>query len=460
MTTPNLDGIIDERSNDEIHSGQIRMAYRLADHHTDKLLHVHGIGWHHWDGHRWAYDDSGAARRAVVNILKKALKESLDNDKLRKDVGKCESHNGITGVLGVAANLKPFAATVRDLDADPYLLNTASGTLDLRTLELRPASPADRITKVTAAAYDPDAKPGDWHRFLARVLPDEPVRAYVQRYAGVALLGEIFEHVLSIWTGTGANGKGSAIYGLSWALGDYACAAEPELLMHRDGAHPTGEMDLMGKRLVVVTETDEGRRFAEATMKRLTGGDAIRARRMRQDFIEFEPSHTTILVTNHLPAVCGDDPAVWRRLRVVPFDVVIPEDERAPDGELKERLRQCAEEILTWCVNGWAEYRRIGLAEPDAVLSRTSEYREDSDAVARFITDECLTDSPVNKSTTQRLFAAWQQWRQREGGVPELSSKAFGKSLDRHGYPVTNRDAQGRWRDAIAVRPTDHGSSQ
>ena len=135
------------------------------------------------------------------------------------------------------------------------------------------------------------------------MLPDEPVRAYLQRVVGVALLGKVIEHVLAILTGTGANGKGTCYKALCWALGDYASTVEPDLFMHREGAHPTGEMDLLGKRLVVVSESERDRRLAEATMKRLTGGDTIRARRMRQDFVEFEPvAHA---VADHQPPAEG-----------------------------------------------------------------------------------------------------------------------------------------------------------
>ncbi|GFG65420.1 hypothetical protein MKUB_29100 [Mycobacterium kubicae] len=137
------------------HSGQVRMAYLLAAAYENKLLHVHGIGWHQWDGRRWAADDTGAAHRAVLDVLRRALAESLGDRELRADVRKCESAAGLAGVLEIAAALTVFAATVRDLDADPYLLNTANGTLDLRTQELRPHNPADRITKVCRGAYHP-----------------------------------------------------------------------------------------------------------------------------------------------------------------------------------------------------------------------------------------------------------------------------------------------------------------
>jgi putative DNA primase/helicase len=170
---------------------------------------------------------------------------------------------------------------------------------------------------------------------------------------------------------------------------------------------------------------------------------------MRQDFVEFEPSHTAVLITNHLPTVSGDDPAVWRRLRVVPFDVVIPEGQRDP--ELPERLQGAADEVLTWCIRGWEEYRQIGLAEPQQVLARTDEYRADSDVIARFISDECVT-VPTVKMVTSKLFEAFQQWRATEG-VPELSMRAFGQALERHGYPAI-KDRNGRYRQGIALRAT------
>lgn len=438
------------REHAAVHRGQARLAYRLADHFDGQLLYVHGLGWHCWDRTHWALDTTGAAKRAVLDELRRALADSLTEPDLRTDVRKCESAAGIGGVLDIAAALDPFAADVSHLDADPYLLNVANGTLDLRTLELRPHRPSDRITKVCRAAYRPDADAELWERFLGRVLPDAEVRGFVQRLVGVGLLGAVREHVLPIFTGTGANGKSVLDKAIRHVLGEYALAAEPDLFMHRDGAHPTGEMDLRGVRWAVVSETDKGRRLAEATLKRLTGGDTIRARRMRQDFVEFPPSHTAVLVTNHLPKVSGDDPAVWRRLRVVPFDVVIPDDEQ--DRELDVRLQLEADGILAWAAAGYRAWRESGLAEPDTVRAATDTYQTASDAVRRFVDEECVVSSPALKATTAALFAAFDKWRNVDG-AEAMSQKAFGLSLDRLGY-VVERDRTGRWRPGIAL-PAD-----
>lgn len=431
---------------DGAHRGQARMAYRLAAAYPDRLMYVRGIGWYVYDGRRWAEDERGEAKRAVLDVLRAALGESIGDKELRADVRKCESSAGVAGVLDLAAALEPFAFTAADLDADPYLLNVANGTLDLATMTLGAHDPGDRITKVTRASYVPDATGQAWPAFLERVLPEADVRGFVQRLAGVGLLGKVVEHVLGIFTGSGANGKGTFYGALNHTLGDYASVAEPELFLHREGAHPTGEMDLLGKRWVVVSENDEGRRLAEATMKRLTGGDEIRARRMRQDFISFHPSHTAVLVTNHLPTVRGDDPAIWRRLRVVPFNVVIPEHER--DGHLDERLQLEADAILTWTVQGYADYTERGMAEPEAVTVATEAYQHDSDAVARFVAECCMTGPQVYATTTQ-LYERWSRWALADG-AQEMSRKAFGQALDRKGY-VVSRDMGARKRPGIAL---------
>lgn len=433
----------------DVHRGQARIAYRIAGRYAEKLLHVAGLGWHAWDGARFVTDDRGIAKRSVLAELRRALAASIGDKELRADVRKCESSSGVNGVLDLAAALEPFAAAVADLDADPYLINCANGTLDLRTLELRPHSPADRITKVCNAAFDPAAQSDLWDSFLARILPDESVRGFVQRVAGIGLLGTVREHILSIWTGVGANGKGTLDRALRHALGDYAATAEPDLFMHREGAHPTGEADLRGVRWVAVNESDRDRRLAEATMKRLTGGDTIRARRMRQDFFEFAPSHTATLITNHLPKVSGDDQAIWRRIRVVPFDVVIPEADR--DGQLDEHLALAADAILAWAVVGYRAYRDVGLDEPASVLTATTTYQRDSDAVGRFI-DECCHLSPAVKATTTQLFDAWDKWRAGDGAEP-MSRKAFGMALTDKGYPVPPQSVNGKkWRTGIGLR--------
>lgn len=423
---------------DQLHTGQVRMAYRLARKYADELMYVHGIGWHKWDGKRWAVDEQGAAERAVLAILRDALAESVGDKQLRSDVAKCESRSGIEGVLGIASALLPFAFTVADLDANPYLLNVANGTFDLHTGKLREHDPGDRITKVTRAAMRERSTASRWEKFLATVLPDEAVRGYLQRLVGLSLLGKVQEHIFTIATGTGANGKGTAYNAILHALGDYGHVAESDLFMsaksNPNSASPA-QMGLLGKRLVVVSETERDHRLAVALMKNLTGGDPITARPLYGKPVTFDPSHTSLMVTNYLPKVAGDDPAAWRRIRVIPFDVVIPEDQR--DGRLGEQLELEADAILSWAIKGYADYVARGMDTPDAVTVATSGYMRDMDAVARFITECCIVN-PHMYAGIDDLFARWASWSVDDGAEP-LSKRALGDALAKHGYPNTRR---------------------
>ena len=435
----------------EHHSGQVRMAYRLAASHVDRLLYVHGIGWHHFDGTRWTEDDSGHAGRAVLEVLSAALAESIADKQLRADVARCESEGGILGVLGVASRLVEFAATVRDLDADPYLLNCSNGTLDLRTRQVRPHDPRDRLTKVARGAYDPGTDCTEWERFLGRVLPDAEERAYLQRVIGQSVYGRVREHLFPVLIGTGANGKGTAYGAMTNALGDYATVINPELLMTRERGGIGGPemMTLLGARLVIGSETEEGRKLDEATMKRLTGGDELTARRLYSPPVSWQPSHQIVYVTNALPTVKGNDPAVWRRVRVVPFDVVVPAEERDPT--LPERLALHADAVLSWIVAGHFDYEdNGGMREPASVLHATGAYQADSDAVARFIADACET-SPYVHATTREVFTAWTRWAASEG-AETVSERKFSGELTRLGFEARKTNRGKVW---AGLKPAD-----
>ncbi|MDT0263978.1 DNA primase family protein [Jatrophihabitans lederbergiae] len=449
----------------ERHRGQLRLAYALTGLFAERLMFVHGVGWLAWDGARWAEDTRGEAKRAVAETLRAALDRAVkmpardDRDALIADVRKCETANGVAGVLELAAALEPFAFTVTDLDSDPLLLNCRNGILDLRTFELSPHDPLARCTKVTRAAYRPEATSTLWLPFLDRVLPDPAVRDYLQRFAGLSLLGKVIEHIFTIATGTGANGKGTAYNALLYALGDYGHAAESDLFMQAK-ANPNSAspalMGLRGKRLIVVSETERDQKLAVALMKNLTGGDPVTARPLYGKPVTFAPSHTSLMVTNYLPKVAGDDPAVWRRVRVIPFDVVIPPAER--NGLLGEQLELDADAVLGWALAGLRQYQANGLAEPDGVLAATDEYQHSSDAVARFLAESCYL-SPHASAVTGELFERWCRWA-IEDGAESMSAKKFGMALDAHGYATkggTGRDA--RQRKGIGLLAEDRDDS-
>lgn len=420
-------------SADDVHHGQARMAYRLAAAYAAELMFVHGIGWHVYDGTRWVEDRTGSAKRAVLAVIRTAYEDSFSDRELLNDVRKSESAAGINGVLDLASALEEFAFTVDQLDPDPYLLNTANGVLDLRTRVLRPHDPRDRMSKVTRGAYHPDADMSVWTGFLEQVMPEAAERSYLQRVVGQSVHGTVREHLFPVLIGTGANGKGTAYGAITNALGDYAVIVNPDLLMVRDRGGVGGPemMTLLNARLVVGSETEEGRKLDEAVMKRLTGGDEITARRLYQEPVSWRPSHQLVYVTNALPVVKGNDPAVWRRIRVIPFDVVVPVEHRDP--LLPETLMLHADAVLTWAIQGFYDYEdNGGMREPASVMHATEGYRTDSDPVARFVAEEC-EQSPHVHATTRQLHGLWSGWASRDGAEP-LSEKAFSAELERLGF--------------------------
>lgn len=411
-------------------AGQTRVARFFAKFNEGKFLYVHGLDqWHVWDGSRWAVDEIGLVRRALVEHLEKMWRgnQVSQNPETKADLKSCMSAAGQRGVLEIAAHLEEFAAAPFQMDADPFLLNVANGTLDLNTFTLKPHDPADRITKIARAAYDPQADTTEWDVFLKRVLPDTDVREYLQRFTGLSLLGLVREHILGIATGTGANGKGTYYTAVHYALGDYSHTAESDLFMtiksNANSASPA-VLGLRGARFVVTSETEEGMALAAALMKNLTGGDPITARPLYGRPITFEPSHTALMVTNHLPKVKGDDAALWRRIRVIPFDVVIPEEER--DAELPERLHLSADAVLAWALNGLRAYQQNGMQTPPAVERRTSQYRNDSDDVGRFIESECVKVPGALTNRTE-VWAAWEKFAREERAEPVKPSDFYNK---------------------------------
>jgi len=428
------------------HRGQLRMAERFISEHSDRLRYVHGLGWHEWDGSRWLMDEQRVDIAAAVSTVKAALREleqleGQERDDLYKDTRKSESASGLEGMTKIASGLAPISTASKSLDADPYLFNTPTGTVHLLSGDVTDCRRADLITKVSGAGLDDAEAPegeeqgdggaAEWEAFLERILPDPDVRSFVQRLFGYALLGKVTEHVMPIFTGTGANGKGTLRDAVMSAFGDYSIEVDPAILMEsKHERHGAFKMRLRGARLVFCSETEKGKRFAEATMKRLVGGDPIEANLMHKNPITFDPSHLLIMLTNHLPAVSGDDPAVWRRILVVPFDVVIPESER--DGSLPERLKKSAPAVLGWVYDGWLDYQEQGLNAPEVVRVRTQEYQAASDVLGRFLEERTIS-TPHGTVRARELFTAWTSWCVASGehGGTE---KAFAESLANRGY--------------------------
>lgn len=433
-----LDINVRDDSNPGAFHGEMEFAQWFTRLFGDRFICTKGLGWLEWDGARWDEASTGATSRAVKAIVKTELdKLSKITDQLKRkarftQIQRIESSRGIEGVLKLARAFLPCATDDKALDCYPDLLNTASGVLELETGNITESNPALLLTKVTKAKLNPDTVSKVFDDFIERVLPDPETRAFVQRQLGSALLGEVRDHNLFIWTGEGRNGKGTLRDAVVAALGDYAIEISANILLeqkHSD-SNKSELMRLRGARLAFAAETDRGHRFAEATMKKLTGGDPVNAKKLYHDPIEFDPSHTLVMLTNHLPVVSGDDPAVWARMLVVPFNVVIPEEER--DTTLPHRLKAESEAVLAWVYLGWVDYQCKGLAPPEAVRQRTAEYQRDSDVLGRFMEARCIV-GPHFTVRASELFSTWQSWCALEG-TEAGSQTAFGKAMTKRGF--------------------------
>ena len=420
--------------------GQTRFAGIFATSRNDHFCYVHGIGWHKWSGRHWQYNKKGEAQRSLVKMLHSMHSQAFGNQSRVQEISRMTSHGAQQGILAIASVLPEMAVGADEIDTDPYLLNCMNGTLDLRTTELRPHDPGDRLTKVTRAAFDSDyltdiaGTAPTWIKFLEEVLPDPAVRSYLQRYIGLSLLGMVREHQLAIATGIGANGKSTFTNAILYAFGSYGHEAEQDLFMKAKASPNSASpaiLNLMGRRFVVTQETEVGAPLATALMKTLTGGDSITARGLYQPVpITFTPSHTALMVTNHLPKVPANDDALWRRLVVIPFDVVIPPAER--NSHLGEELQLEADGILAWAVQGYLDYIHQGLNPPGQIQVATATYRSNSDVVTQFINDACVIDANA-RVTRKDLWPAWQQWA-AASGVPHGQQRMLYDRLVHLGY--------------------------
>jgi putative DNA primase/helicase len=433
-------------------------AERFAAQHRQEARYVPAWrAWLTWDGRRWKRDEQAVHVRAMAKQTVRRIDEETraaaskeERAALWKHAMRSESAQRLDSMLRVTEAEAEMQLDPEDLDADPFLLNVQNGILDLRTGELAPHDPARRLSQLAGAAFDPYARRPLWDDFLDRIFAgDRALIDYVQRFLGYGLSGEVREHVLAIFYGTGANGKSVLLETVKGVFGGYARQTAPGLLLdqHHE-AHPTATADLYRTRLAVATEIDHGDRLSEALVKQLTGGDEISTRRMHENFWTFRPTHKFVMATNHTPMVSGQDEGLWRRLRLVPFNVTIPDAER--DKLLTEKLRAERSGILNWLVEGCLLWQRQGLADSAAVKSATGEYQEEFDRLADFLS-ECCDRGADCRAPAKALFNAYAAYSDRQGVKHPMSNTAFGRCLTERGFHKVKRN-DGYHRVGLALK--------
>ena len=394
--------------------------------------------WLVWDGQRWRSEDTLAASDLVRHVCRFASLKSK-NPKL---AAKLAASSTIGGVERLARSDRRHAGTTDEWDADVWALNTPGGVVDLHTGSMRSHQRSDRMTKICTATLHAGNGCPHWLAFLAGVTGgDEAQIHYLQKVFGYCLTGSTQEHALFFLYGTGANGKSVFINVLTAILGDYAANAPMDTFMESRGdRHPTDLAGLRGARLVSATETEQGRRWNESKIKEITGGDAVSARFMRQDFFTFFPHFKLLVAGNHKPAIRNIDEAMRRRLHLVPFTITVPPEKR--DKQLQAKLLTERNAILEWGVQGCLAWQREGLIAPESVVNATKEYFEAEDALGRWLEERCMLVSSARSLTTE-LFSDWKQWSESTG--------EFVGTQRRFADLLITRGVQ-KWRNSSGIR--------
>jgi putative DNA primase/helicase len=429
---------------EKYHLTDLGNAERLVEKHGQDLRYCHLWGkWLVWDGRRWKIDDTAeVARRAkeVVRLMYAEAANIEDKDERRALINfamRCEQSGRLAAMISLASSEPGVPVLPEELDTDPWLLNVRNGTVDLRTGRLLPHRRENLITKLTDVEYDEAASCPRWEQFLDEImLGNKNLVRFLQRAAGMSLTGDVSDHVLLVLYGTGRNGKSTFLNTLLAVMGDYGMQAMPDLLMAKyNDRHPTELADLFGKRLVVSIESEQGRRLAETLVRQLTGGDKIRARRMREDAWEFHPTHHLWMATNHKPVVRGTDVAIWSRLKLIPFSAQFLDGDPKQDKHLYQKLLNELPGILRWCVEGCLAWQKEGLGVPAEVKAATEDYRAEQDVIAAFLAD-CCVRGPLAKVAVKDVYKAYTQWCEENGERPvaqrELSSRLIERGFDRY----------------------------
>jgi putative DNA primase/helicase len=408
--------------NERDHCTDLGNAVRLINKYGEHIRYSAEMGkWLIWTGQKWEADKSQRIRTMAFDTIRSIYHEAseLESKKERNELVdwavQSESASRISAMISLAQALVPVTAD--QLDTHQDLFNIANGVLDLQTDELYPHDPAFLLTKMAPVAYKPDAGCPTWLAFLNRIMDgNDQLIEFLQRAVGYSMTGLTSEHVLFFLHGTGANGKSTFLNTLMALYGDYAKPTDPDLLLAKQGeAHPTGVAGLMGARMAITNEVEDGRRLAENLVKQLTGGDRLTARFMRQDFFSFDPTHKLWMAGNHKPIIRGQDEGIWRRIRLVPFAVTIPPEER--DKHLDEKLRRELPGILRWAVEGAKKWREGGLTYPDEVKAAVDQYRNEQDALSGFLDEECVISATVRAAKPQ-LYRCYVEWCEENGQRP------------------------------------------
>ncbi len=471
------------RAEGKFHPTDLGNAERLIARYGHDLLYCGPRdAWFIWNRRRWQFDNAREADRLANQTVRAAFVEAAeigDSEQRKwflKHLLKSEANSALAAMVLRARSIARRCAP-DDLDRDPWLLNCANGTVDLRTGKLLAHDREHLITKLAGAEYHLEAKCPGFDRFLYRIMGSHPdasegenvnadqMVSYLQKVFGCAATGKP-EKLLFVLYGEGNNGKTTLLEVIRDALGDreYAGQVQVDSLMTRpkealsSNAVNTDLADLQGCRFVSSSEVEQGQRLSLSRVKYLTGLGQIKARRLRENMITFRPTYKLFLDCNHKPVITDPNDAIWNRVKCIPFKVQIPDSEI--DKDLLTTLRTELPGILRWIVEGAVLYHREGLGDPPDVMAATEQYRQESDRLKEFFEDRCIVaaDGDPNSWKKERcwvsaaeLYAAYTAWAEAAGDKYPLAKGIFDERLRRLGRKQDRVRSDGR-RETKQIR--------
>ena len=461
-------------------------AERFRERYRGRLLWCPAIGWLAWDGRRWSRDGADELVKIAEHDTVRAIQDEADevaasgckdmpdspkgardwvfdkdkgilySDKIARWGRSSEAANKLGALSKRGAPY--FAVSIDKLDADKMMINVRNGTLVVRRrddgdyVQFKQHDPADLITKLAPVEYVPDAQRRVFDAFLAKVQPREEMRTFIQQWLGLSLTGDVTEQLLAFFYGKGGNGKSVLIDAVSFVAGDYGETVPIETFLDhgkaRGGGQATPDLAILpGVRFLRTSEPEKGAKLAEAMVKLVTGGEPIQARHLNRDFFKFYPQFKLTMSGNYRPQISGTDEGIWRRVRLVPFGVTIPKEER--DIHLPDKLRLEASGILNWLLDGLRTWLDKGLREPEDVLQATAEYRSASDPLGRFLS-QCVVDSIGDRVQSSVLHQVYEAWC-ASAGENAWKNRGFSLAMDERGYKRKQSDVVW-WLDIKLVK--------
>jgi len=431
-------------------------AERLARYYGDRLRYCYERKrWLVWNGKVWEWDTGAKIVAVAKSTVRKIYHEAGDepDQKMRKQLAdhakRSESEHRINAMITLAQAEPGISVKLSDLDTDPWLFNCLNGTVDLHTGKLLPHRKEDLITILVPVEYHPDALCPQWFSFLDRVTGnDASLVAYLQRAVGYSLTGDTKNQVLFFLYGLGNNGKSTFVTTIRKLTSGYGERVSTDLFMVKDkntGGPKEALANLIGKRYVVASELEDGRRLAVSLIKDMTGGETIKADRKYEHEIEYQPTHKLWLVGNHKPVITDTTLSIWRRVKLIPFTFTIPDADVDPD--LPSKLETELSGILDWAVKGCLNYQQYGLCEPDTVTTATASYRHEQDILGDFIEDCCIFE-PLATIPKADLKGEYQRWCQENSTEP-VTQRTFRKRLEEKGITDGKSGGVRYWKGII-----------